>query len=238
MMKSLPCTSSMRGLPLIVMLVLINNSSFAHLCHDPFRPQEHLVLVPEKTLISIEGTGEFRIYIENTFGSILREIKLFVESPAFEIEIEPSILERLEPGERRFFLIKLKTKEGTRPKDYPLRISVDAKSAELRPSIEKIDVTVLEKVTEEPKPPVEPSTPVGIEQKEILPPIEKPQPAVEEIKPQERVVEPTQKEIAPAPQEVGEVVVRVEKAPFWKKPYFYIILVLLLLGILIWRKVR
>lgn len=215
--------------PFIVFLFLILETDviFGHMCHDPFRPQEHLVLVPEKELIRLEETGEFRMYIENTFRSTLQEVRLFVESPAFDIKIEPPLIERLVPGERKFFLIKLKLREGFKPGDYSLRISADAKSAEIRPTIEKMDI-VVDKIREEGVMP---------EVERLALPEKKPERPVKEVKPHEEDVEP-QEEIEKAPQEVGEVVVKVEKLPFWKRAYFCIIFILLLLGILIWRKIK
>jgi len=186
-----------------IIFLFFDAPSFAHMCHDPFRPQDHLVLVPEKDLITIGEAGEFRMYIENTFRSTLRKVKLHVKSPAFDIKIEPLLLERLVPGERTFFLVKLKLREGFEPGDYPLRISVGAKSAEIKPSIERMEVVV-----------------------------------DRGVRPPEKVVEHLKEEVEDVPKEAGEVIVKVEKIPPWKKPYFYIVFILLLLGILIWRKIK
>lgn len=195
--------NSLRKIFLIgLSLFLSETFTFGHLCHDPFRPRERLLLIPDKELVKIEKSGEFRIYVENTFTSTLREVRLFVESPAFDINIEPKVLNQLIPGERSFFLIRLKLREDFLPGDYPLRISVKARSAELRPSIEKIEVIA--------------------EEKKSL------QPSDEEIKP---------KKIEPS-EEPSEVVVKVEKLPFWEKPSFYLILILFFLGILIFRKIK
>lgn len=238
---------------IIGLIIFLVTPAPAHLCHDPFRPQEHLVLVPDEGLIRMEGVGEFRVYIENTFSSTLREVQMFVESPAFDIEIQPSVLTKLVPGERAFFLVKLKLREGFEPGDYSLRISVRARSAELRPSVEEMGVVVEKRVPEqkiEPIPPIKPGETkpeenrLGAQVEEIkasereyiMPtgekmvlPEKRSELPVEEIKPSERVVEP---------QKVGEVVVKVEEIPFWKKPYFYIVFILLLVGILIWRKIK
>ena len=101
------CCYRMKLLGFIIFLFLALGINvprvFGHMCHDPFRPRDHLVLVPDKDLIRIEKTGEFRMYIENTFSSILRQVELFVEGQAFNIDIEPLVLERLLPGERTFF---------------------------------------------------------------------------------------------------------------------------------------
>lgn len=269
-----------------IIFLFLTIPSFTHLCHDPYRPQKYLTLVPERELITIEEIGEFRMYVENTFDSPLEDIQLFVENPAFEIKIEPSVLKRLVPGERSYFLIKLKLREGFTPGDYPLRISVRAREGELIPTTERIDVTVEEKITEPkgdpvPIPQIKPEEmnqeEIPPEEKQVLPvperklevPIEKIKPQEKERKPQQKVEEvphqvrkephvlperklevpleeinPQEEEIKPqqeieeVPSEVGKVVVRVEKIPFWKKPYFYIILISLLLGILIWRKIK
>ncbi|MFH1939347.1 MAG: hypothetical protein ABIK21_04270 [bacterium] len=185
----------MKSLFLIVMLFLISSFGYAHLCHDPFRPPDRLVLMPEKKLIRMEKEGEFRIYVENTFSSVLRDLRLIITSPAFDIETVPASIDMLVSGERSFYLVKLKLREGFKPGDYPLRISVEARSAELRASIEKMEVAIEE---------------------------------IPELK----------EEIEEVPQEVEKVVIKVEKLPFWEKPYFYIILILLFLGILIWRKIK
>ncbi len=127
-----------------------------HMCHDPFIPRDHLVLVPEADLIRIEREGEFRIFMENTFRSPLRGIELLVESPAFDIEVNPPLLERLGPGERAFFLIKLKLREDFELGDFPLRIRVEARDAVLRPSIETMGVVVEKVIIPEVEPGVKP----------------------------------------------------------------------------------
>lgn len=169
-----------------------------HLCHDPFRPPNRLVLMPEKKLIRMEKEGEFRIYVENTFSSVLRDLRLIITSPAFDIETVPSSIDKLVPGERNFYLVKLKLREGFKPGDYPLKISVGARSAELRPSIETVEV-----VTEEviPEPPVE-----------------------ERVKSQA--------------EEAEEIVVRVEKFALAERWYIYLVPILILFGLLIWRKLK
>jgi len=203
-----------RNILLIGFIIFLTIPAFAHMCHDPFRPRDRLVLMPDKDLIRIEKSGEFRMYIENTFSSILRQVRLFVESPSFDINIEPPLLKKLAPGERTFFLVRLKLREGLKKGDHPLRISVGAKSAELRPSIEKMAVIVDEKIPELPNLQIKP------EKEEIIPAEEK------VIVPEEIV----------APEEAGKLIVKVERLPFYMKPYFYTVLILLWLGILIWRK--
>lgn len=174
------------AIQLLSVIMFVVEPGFAHMCHDPFRPQDHLVLAPDKELIRIEESGEFRIYIENTFPTALNDVRLFVESQAFDIEIEPQAIERLVPGERSFFLVRLRLHKGFKPGDYPLKINVGAKSSELKSSIEMINVVVEEKRIES--------------------------------------------------KDAGEIVVKVEKIPFWEKTYFYIILILFLVTILVWRK--
>lgn len=256
---------------LIVFLFTTYHGS-AHLCHDPFRPSEHLILAPEKDRISIEEAGEFRIYVENTFTSVLRYLRLIVDSDAFDIEVQPSVLKDLVPGERTYFLVKLALREGFKPGNYPLKISVDAESAEITPSTEKIDVMTEKRPTEElekqplPTPIIEPSKPLkedkyleeDIRKVEEEIPVEQEQKEnYQELPPQQRVQEPLiqkdqesekpvsqkieelhQEEIEGSPEEIGEIVVEVKKVPFYKKPYFYLLFILLLLGILIWRKIK
>jgi hypothetical protein len=321
----------MNSLLLIVVLFLINSLGYTHLCHDPFRPEDRLILIPEAKMIKMEKEGEFRIYVENTFSSVLQDLRLFVASPAFEIEISPTSIDRLVPGERSFYLVKLRLREGFKAGDYPLKISVAARSAELRPTIEKIGIAVDEKVPPPPvkpppggpapevKPKVEPSAPAvpreeerkkvpppsveppqevitpeaepeveppapGVsreeERKEIPPPsveppqevitpeaepkVKPPAPAVSQeeerekipqpfVKPHPEVIMPEaepkvkppapgvsqeEERVEPSVDEDGEIVVRVEKVALAKRAYIYIIPIFLLVGLLIWRKLR
>lgn len=232
-------------LTLLFLSTLFVLPTYTHLCHDPFRPTEHLVLVPDREIVKIEKSGEFRIYIENTFSCVLEKVKLLVESSAFDIEVKPQVLEKLSPGERSFFVVRLKLKQGIKPGNYPLEINVEAKSAELKPSIRKIDVSIqeVEKIDqdkEEVKPLLTPP------QQEILPQKTEPElPQPKEIlqnkiypqlKKQENLE--VDKTTVPSAKEITQVLVKVEKIPFYQKPYFYVVLILVLLIILIWRKLK
>lgn len=212
-----------------------------HMCHDPFRPRDRLVLMPEAKLIRMEKEGEFRIYVENTFSSVLRDLRLVITSPAFDIETEPEAIDRLVPGERGFYLVKLKLREGFEPGDYPLRVSVAARSAELKPSIEMVEVVAEEVIIPEviPEPPVQPDPETIIP--EVEPEVKPPQPVVppEEVLRQEHIVEPSVEErVEPQAEEAGEIVVRVEEFVLAERWYLYLIPILLLIGFLIWRKFR
>ncbi|MDI6642111.1 MAG: hypothetical protein QME68_07375, partial [Elusimicrobiota bacterium] len=88
---------------LIAIFVIFPTTISAHMCHDPFRPGQHLVPVPEKEFIQLEEKVDFRIFVENTFSSKLEAVQLFVENPTFEIDINPPILKKLLPGEKTFF---------------------------------------------------------------------------------------------------------------------------------------
>jgi hypothetical protein len=200
------------------------------------------VVTPEKELITIEEIGEFRMYIENTFSSSLNGVELSVENEAFEIEIEPLVMKKLLPGERAFFLVKLKLKEGFERGDYSLKINVKAQSAELKPSRREIEVLVDKKVNEvKSKKRVEDrklKRKVLPQKKKISPLVKKPEEETPSIKIDEKPAQEERKEIKSSREGIGKVVVRVEKIPFWKKTYFYIILILILVGILIWRKIK
>lgn len=233
---------------LIVPEIKVLMLSRCHMCHDPFIPRNHLILVPEADLVRIEKEGEFRIYIENTFRTTLREVELFVKNPAFDIEIKPPLLKKLMPGERTFFLIKLNLREGFKPGDYPLRISAGAKSAVLRPSIETIEVVseppvqpipeaVVSEVEYEVDPPKQVAPVPEVAVTEIEHEVNLPKPVVppeKEILKQEVIVEPLEEMVEPQAEVAGEIVVRVEEfIPGW---YLYLIPILLLIGLLLWRK--
>ncbi len=132
---------------LVIILCLISSFSYAQSPHR--RGRDRLILTPERELIRIEREGDFRIYVRNTFPSALQDLKLMITNPAFEIEIAPAIITRLVPGERRFFLVKLRLREGFEEGDYPLRINVQAKGADLGPIIEAAGI-IAEEVGVEP----------------------------------------------------------------------------------------
>lgn len=219
------------------LLTITSIQIFAHLCHDPFRPQEHLVLVPEKESIELEDKLDFRIFVENTFSSKLESVQLFIENPAFEIDIDPPILKKLLPGERTFFLVKLKLREGFNIGYYHLKISVGAKSAQLRPSLEKMSVAVTKKPPELLPSEIKPETTI---QPELL--LQEPKPKILPEVPKEKK-ELERKEISPQeikPEEIGEIEIPVEvkKIPFYKKSYFWAVLILPIVIIFIWRKLK
>ena len=226
-----------------------------HLCHDPFRPTDRLILMPERKLIRMEREGDFRIYVENAFSSVLRDLRLIITNPAFEIETVPESIAQLIPGEKTFYLVRLRLREGFEPGDYPLRISVTAKSAELIPSIEVVEVVAEEIIIPKPEPEVKPPEPVVPPKEKVIEPeeitIEPPvQPVPEVIIPEPEPQEPVapveekvlitedEEVIEPQEKEVGEIVVRVEEFVLARRWYLYLIPILLLIGLLVWRRLR
>lgn len=202
-------------LPLLLFMTLPISSAKAHLCDNIFREPDRLVIKPEKQMVRLEKTGELRIFMKNTYPAPLHNVRLIGESPAFDVEVEPAIIEVLNPDEKTHLLIKLVLKEGIKPGSYPLVIKVGAKQFEFRPAMQ-IDI----QKEEEPKKTEE------IMEKTVEPPTQpiKKVAAPEKLPPSE-------------PEPVGEVMIRVERFA-QAKYYLWLLPILFFVIILIYRKFK
>lgn len=120
-------------------LTLPISSCVAHLCDNIYREPDRLVVKPERQMVRLEKTGSLGIYMKNTYPAPLHNLRLVGESSAFEVEVEPVIIEVLNPEEKIYLLVKLTLKKGIEPGSYPLLIKVGAKQFELRPAMQ-IDI--------------------------------------------------------------------------------------------------
>lgn len=203
-------------LPWLFFMTLPISSTFAHLCDDIFREPDRLVVKPERQIVRLEKTGSLGIYMKNTYPAPLHNVRLIGESSAFDVEVEPAIIEVLNPEEKMYLLIKLTLKEGIEPGSYPLVIKVGAKQFDFRQAMQ-IDIRKEEELKKETE---------EIMEKVVEPPTQ----------PIEKVVVP--EKLPPTePEPVGEVMIRVERFAE-QKYYFWLLPILFFVIILIYRKFK
>lgn len=141
----------MKKLFLLVFFLLLADSANTHLCDNIFRRQDLLVLKPERDLIRIAETGEFRIFIKNNYPAALHNVRLIGISEAFKVDVSPKLIEELRPGEKSFFLLKLTPRKRMKPGDYPLEIMIGAKQFNYRRVSERVTISLEISLKEELK---------------------------------------------------------------------------------------
>jgi hypothetical protein len=116
----------LRALFSLVFVGVMGGLVLGHICNDVLTAPNRLLFKPEKDLVEIQTSGEFRVYLFNKYPIPLKKIRLRARHRAFKIKIEPRRIKRLEPGESSFFRIKLTLREGYKPQEYSFRFTVDA----------------------------------------------------------------------------------------------------------------
>ncbi|MBM4080080.1 MAG: hypothetical protein FJ278_10310, partial [Planctomycetes bacterium] len=75
--------------------------------------------------IGKEG-GTLKVYLKNNFPYAFRDVRLRAAHDALDVTVEPAVLQRVEPGEKKQLTLTLKPKEGTAAKDYDVRIMLSS----------------------------------------------------------------------------------------------------------------
>lgn len=127
-------------------IFLIFDSVLAHVCDDVLR-DDPITVWPEKEIIEITKTGQFRIFLENNYSESINQVRLIVPQSPFDVSVSPTLIEKVRPGEKISFLIELTIPEKTKPGDYPLLIKINAQEFGVT---RDVDLTI--KVKEPPQP--------------------------------------------------------------------------------------
>lgn len=146
----------------------------AHVCDNVLR-DDPIVVWPEKEIVEIAKTGQFKIFLRNEYWDSIHNVKIITPPSPFEIFVNPVLIERIAPGEKVSFLVNLTIPEKMEPGNYPLLMKIDAREFEITRNINlTIRVKPLPPSIEpqpeplpEPKPQPEPKAVVEIIPEEI-----------------------------------------------------------------------
>jgi len=145
-------------------ILSIAGSLSAHVCDDVLR-DDPIVVWPEKQIVEIVRTGEFRIFLRNEYWSSIHDVKIITPPTPFEFSVNPVLIERVKPREQVSFLVTLSIPEKVKPGRYPILMKVNAREFEVTRDINLI-IRVKEPPKPEPQP--EPNALIEIVPEEIL----------------------------------------------------------------------
>jgi len=116
------------GLLLAGAFVVVNTGLvFGHFCNNVYRIPGRFLIKAESPLKTIgkEG-GTLKVYLKNNFPYAFRDVRLRAAHDALDVTVEPAVLQRVEPGEKKQLTLTLKPKEGTAAKDYDVKIMLSS----------------------------------------------------------------------------------------------------------------
>lgn len=117
---------------LAIFLIFILSFDFvrAHVCDDvlEFDPIE---IRSEFESIKVKERGQFKVFLKNNYGASIHNVKIIIPENIFEINVTPTLIEKVRPGEKVDFLIKITIPENVKPGEYPLILKVWAQEFEV-----------------------------------------------------------------------------------------------------------
>ncbi|RJP59367.1 MAG: hypothetical protein C4541_06140 [Candidatus Auribacter fodinae] len=112
-------------------LLSLTSVSYAHLCNDVFiQAKDNLAVKVDVRdgQLRINESGEFRVYLLNTMDRDIADIRLEVQSEAFDSDVTPSpdwksyprLKTKSEGGKKEFFTVKLTRRQGVAEGKYSI----------------------------------------------------------------------------------------------------------------------
>jgi hypothetical protein len=119
----------MRKTALILTIALFGAASaFGHLCNNIYRVPDRVIVKPEKQVVMLERSDEFRVFVQNNYPAYLHNVGLTVraDGEAVKVEVTPQIAPELRAGQRAAFKVKLTLREGAAPQKLAIRFGFSA----------------------------------------------------------------------------------------------------------------
>jgi len=117
----------------VVTLVAISgllylSAAYAHFCNNVYKLPDRLIVKPEKPVTSVYKSEEVRVFVKNNYPKPLDNVSLSAKSDdeAVQTEVEPAKIDKMKPGDKVDFKIKIKVADGAPAKKHKLSIGISA----------------------------------------------------------------------------------------------------------------
>ena len=120
--------------PLCALGVLVATAAFGHLCNNIYGTPDRLVVKPERDVITLEKSDEFRIFLRNNYPEAITDVRVTAtsETPGIAVQVTPQVIAKMNPGQKGQFVVKVSVGEGATG-THQVRIGVGAKQVGFRP---------------------------------------------------------------------------------------------------------
>lgn len=97
-----------------LLAVLLTLSASAHLCNNIYRTPDRVIVKPEKQSVVLDGTDEFRVFVQNNYHTYLHNLRLAaqVQGGGVTVKISPASVSELIAGQRVAFTVHLTAGAG------------------------------------------------------------------------------------------------------------------------------
>lgn len=118
-----------------LMIFLVAQTAYAHLCNNIFWTPDRVIVKPEKQSLALAKEDTFRVFVQNNYPAPLHNVRLIVQSEdtAVKVNVSPSAIEDMKPGERTAFTVKVTLDGDGTPRKVLLRFAFSAREIDFRP---------------------------------------------------------------------------------------------------------
>jgi len=136
----------------VVAVLSVSTVALAHLCNNIYRTPDRVVVKPEKQVAKVEGSDEFRVFVQNNYPTLLHNVRLAgkVDGEGVTVGLEPEAVEVLKAGERTAFTVRIAVQDGASRGKHPLTFSVSAGEIGFRPVEEVSDEALRKRLPDPP----------------------------------------------------------------------------------------
>jgi len=117
----------------VVTLVAISglvylSAAYAHFCNNVYKTPDRLIVKAEKPVTAVDKSEEVRVFVKNNYPKAVDNVSLSAKSDdeAVTTEVEPAKIEKMKPGDKMDFKIKIKVADGAPAKKHKISIGISA----------------------------------------------------------------------------------------------------------------
>lgn len=127
----------MKRSPLLLSLLclVVATSAFAHFCNNIYRTPDRLIVKPEREVITLDKSDDFRIFVQNNYPKYISDVRLTAttDTPGISVQVTPEVMGKMDPGQKGQFVVKVTVGPEVASGRYTVRIGIGAKQVGFRP---------------------------------------------------------------------------------------------------------
>jgi hypothetical protein len=122
-------------LVLCILCVFAATTAFGHLCNNIYRTPDRLIVKPERDVIAVDKSDDFRIFVQNNYPEAITDVRLTAttDAPGITVQVTPQVMSKMKPGQKGQFVVKVRVGSEAAKGAHSVRIGIGAKQLGFRP---------------------------------------------------------------------------------------------------------